>query len=93
MDLGAQLAKRCNVPEVWSQLARAHLSRDNVKEAIAFYVRANDPSQREVVILKAKENGERIKIPNPTHHDERRIGNIPLQTRHYDYKATTTSIL
>jgi clathrin heavy chain len=44
LDRAYEFAERCNEPDVWSQLARAQLSQDLVKEAIDSYIKADDPS-------------------------------------------------
>lgn len=44
LDRAYEFAERCNEPAVWSQLARAQLQKDLVKEAIDSYIRADDPS-------------------------------------------------
>nr|XP_023502410.1 clathrin heavy chain 2 isoform X7 [Equus caballus] len=44
LDRAYEFAERCNAPAVWSQLARAQLQKDLVKEAIDSYIRADDPS-------------------------------------------------
>uniref|UniRef100_A0A286XQZ2 Clathrin heavy chain n=1 Tax=Cavia porcellus TaxID=10141 RepID=A0A286XQZ2_CAVPO len=57
LDRAYEFAERCNEPAVWSQLARAQLEKDLVKEAIDSYIRADDPaSYLEVVQAANKSN-------------------------------------
>ncbi|XP_028852967.1 clathrin heavy chain 1 isoform X2 [Denticeps clupeoides] len=44
LDRAYEFAEQCGEPAVWSQLARAQLQRDLVKEAIDSYIRADDPT-------------------------------------------------
>jgi len=44
LDRAYEFAERCNEPSVWSQLAKAQLSRDMMKEAIDSFVKADDPT-------------------------------------------------
>ncbi|XP_077730807.1 clathrin heavy chain 2 isoform X4 [Canis aureus] len=57
LDRAYEFAERCNEPAVWSQLARAQLQKDLVKESIDSYIRADDPSSYlEVVQAASKSN-------------------------------------
>uniref|UniRef100_A0A8C0KBK9 Clathrin heavy chain n=1 Tax=Canis lupus dingo TaxID=286419 RepID=A0A8C0KBK9_CANLU len=59
LDRAYEFAERCNEPAVWSQLARAQLQKDLVKESIDSYIRADDPSSYlEVVQAASKNNWE-----------------------------------
>lgn len=51
---------------MWSQLARAQLQRDLVKEAIDSYIKAVDPSAYMEVVNAASKNS---KAPRPAHVD------------------------
>ncbi|XP_026177176.1 clathrin heavy chain 1 isoform X2 [Mastacembelus armatus] len=56
LDRAYEFAERCNEPAVWSQLARAQLHRDLVKEAIDSYIKAVDPSAYMEVVNAASRN-------------------------------------
>ncbi|XP_044051019.1 clathrin heavy chain 1 isoform X3 [Siniperca chuatsi] len=56
LDRAYEFAERCNEPAVWSQLARAQLQRDLVKEAIDSYIKAIDPSAYMEVVNAASKN-------------------------------------
>uniref|UniRef100_A0A3Q3GQE4 Clathrin heavy chain n=1 Tax=Labrus bergylta TaxID=56723 RepID=A0A3Q3GQE4_9LABR len=56
LDRAYEFAERCNEPAVWSQLARAQLQRDLVKEAIDSYIKAVDPSAYMEVVNAASKN-------------------------------------
>uniref|UniRef100_A0A452TKQ8 Clathrin heavy chain n=1 Tax=Ursus maritimus TaxID=29073 RepID=A0A452TKQ8_URSMA len=56
LDRAYEFAERCNEPAVWSQLARAQLQKDLVKEAIDSYIRADDPSSYLEVVQAASRN-------------------------------------
>uniref|UniRef100_A0A3Q3KLY7 Clathrin heavy chain n=1 Tax=Monopterus albus TaxID=43700 RepID=A0A3Q3KLY7_MONAL len=56
LDRAYEFAERCNEPAVWSQLARAQLHRDLVKEAIDSYIKAADPSAYMEVVNAASKN-------------------------------------
>ncbi|XP_008416354.1 clathrin heavy chain 1 isoform X2 [Poecilia reticulata] len=56
LDRAYEFAERCNEPAVWSQLARAQLHRDLVKEAIDSYIKAVDPSAYMEVVNAASKN-------------------------------------
>ncbi|XP_006150487.1 clathrin heavy chain 2 [Tupaia chinensis] len=57
LDRAYEFAERCGEPAVWSQLARAQLQKDLVREAIDSYIRADDPSScQEVVQAASKSN-------------------------------------
>jgi clathrin heavy chain len=43
LDRAYEFAERCNEPDVWSQLGKAQLQQNLVKEAIDSYIKANDP--------------------------------------------------
>jgi len=45
LDRAYEFAEKCNEPAVWSQLAKAQLEKGLVKDAIASYIKADDPSQ------------------------------------------------
>lgn len=57
LDRAYEFAERCNEPAVWSQLARAQLQRELVKEAIDSYIKAVDPSAYMEVVNAASKNG------------------------------------
>jgi len=44
LDRAYEFAERCNEAAVWSQLGKAQLQQNLVKEAIDSYIKANDPS-------------------------------------------------
>merc|ERR1711899_310725 len=44
LDRAYEFAERCNEPAVWTQLGKAQLSQNLVKEAIDSFIKANDPS-------------------------------------------------
>jgi len=55
LDRAYEFAEKCNESAVWSQLAKAQLGNDMVKEAIDSYIKADDPSQyMEVVSVASK---------------------------------------
>ncbi|CAB1322090.1 unnamed protein product [Coregonus sp. 'balchen'] len=54
LDRAYEFAERCNEAAVWSQLARAQLQRDLVKEAIDSYIKADDPSAYMEVMARKK---------------------------------------
>ncbi|MGH0180354.1 UNVERIFIED_CONTAM: hypothetical protein FKN15_003983 [Acipenser sinensis] len=56
LDRAYEFAERCNEPAVWSQLARAQLQKDLVKEAIDSYIKADDPSAYMEVVQAASKN-------------------------------------
>lgn len=56
LDRAYEFAEKCNEPAVWSQLARAQLNKDMVKEAIDSYIKADDPSQYMEVVDVAGRN-------------------------------------
>ncbi|KAK6313299.1 hypothetical protein J4Q44_G00166460 [Coregonus suidteri] len=56
LDRAYEFAEHCNEAAVWSQLARAQLQRDLVKEAIDSYIKADDPSAYMEVVSAASKN-------------------------------------
>jgi clathrin heavy chain len=44
LDRAYEFAERCNEPAVWTQLGKAQLQQNMVKEAIDAFIKANDPS-------------------------------------------------
>ncbi|KAL7986813.1 hypothetical protein Chor_013096 [Crotalus horridus] len=56
LDRAYEFAERCNEPAVWSQLGRAQLQKDLVKEAIDSYIKADDPSAYMEVVQAANRN-------------------------------------
>lgn len=60
LDRAYEFAERCNEPAVWSQLARAQLQRDLVKEAIDSYIKAVDPSAYMEVVNAATKNRKHL---------------------------------
>jgi clathrin heavy chain len=44
LDRAYEFAARCNEPAVWTQLGKAQLQQNMVKEAIDSFIKANDPS-------------------------------------------------
>ncbi len=57
LDRAYEFAEKCNEPAVWSQLGRAQLQKNLVKEAIDSYIKANDPSQYMEVVEVASRLG------------------------------------
>jgi len=57
VERATEFAEYWDQPEVWSLLARAQLAHDLVKEAIASYLKASDPSNYDMVITAAKRTG------------------------------------
>uniref|UniRef100_A0A8C2Z9S5 Clathrin heavy chain n=1 Tax=Cyclopterus lumpus TaxID=8103 RepID=A0A8C2Z9S5_CYCLU len=62
LDRAYEFAERCNEPAVWSQLARAQLQRDLVKEAIDSYIKAVDPSAYMEVVNAANNWEDLVKF-------------------------------
>lgn len=58
LDRAYEFAEKCNEPAVWSQLGRAQLQKDLVKEAIDSYIKADDPSSYMEVVQAASKNSE-----------------------------------
>ena len=58
LDRAYEFAEKCNEPAVWSQLAKAQLDKGLVKDAIASYIKADDPSQYMAVVDVASKAGE-----------------------------------
>lgn len=58
LDRAYEFAECCNEPAVWSQLGRAQLHRDLVKEAIDSYIKAVDPSAYMEVVNAASKNSK-----------------------------------
>lgn len=58
LDRAYEFAERCNEPAVWSQLAKAQLQKDLVKEAIDSYIKADDPSAYMEVVQAADRSGK-----------------------------------
>lgn len=58
LDRAYEFAERCNEPAVWSQLAKAQLQKDLVKEAIDSYIKADDPSAYMEVVQAADKSGK-----------------------------------
>jgi clathrin heavy chain len=44
LERAAELADKVNVPEVWSMLGKAQMKQALVKDAVASYIKADDPS-------------------------------------------------
>lgn len=44
LDRAYEFAERCNEPSVWTQLGKAQLSQNMVKESIDSFIKANDPT-------------------------------------------------
>ena len=61
LDRAYEFAEKCNEPAVWSQLAKAQLDKGLVKDAIASYIKADDPSQYMEVVDVAGRAGKRKK--------------------------------
>lgn len=53
LDRAYEFAERCNEPAVWSQLAKAQLQKNLVKEAIDSYIKADDPTSYVEVVETA----------------------------------------
>uniref|UniRef100_A0AAZ3RNL1 Clathrin heavy chain n=1 Tax=Oncorhynchus tshawytscha TaxID=74940 RepID=A0AAZ3RNL1_ONCTS len=62
LDRAYEFAERCNEAAVWSQLARAQLQRDLVKEAIDSYIKADDPSAYMEVVSAANNWEDLVKF-------------------------------
>lgn len=58
LDRAYEFAERCNDPAVWSQLGRAQLNENMVKEAIDSFIKADDPSQYMEVVNVAANNSK-----------------------------------
>ena len=58
LDRAYEFAERCNEPAVWSQLAKAQLQENMVKEGIDSYIKADDPSAYMEVVDVANREGE-----------------------------------
>lgn len=58
LDRAYEFAERCNEPAVWSQLGRAQLQKELVKEAIDSYIKADDPSAYMEVVSAASRNSK-----------------------------------
>ena len=50
LERGEEYANKVDLPEVWSQLAKAYLSQDMVSAAVAAYIKAQDTSDHIAVI-------------------------------------------
>ncbi len=61
LDRAYEFAEKCNEPAVWSQLGRAQLQKNLVKEAIDSYIKADDPSQYMEVVEVATRLGKCLK--------------------------------
>ncbi|KAL3315064.1 hypothetical protein Ciccas_006307 [Cichlidogyrus casuarinus] len=57
LDRAYEFAEKCNDPAVWSLLAGAQLTEGDIKDAIDSYIRANDPSKYNEVIVAARAKG------------------------------------
>jgi clathrin heavy chain len=57
LDRAKAFAERVNEPEVWSKLAKAQLDEEQVHEAVASYVKAQDPQNYAEVIAVAQREG------------------------------------
>ena len=53
LDRAYEFAERCNESAVWSQLARAQLGKDLVKESIDSFIKADDPTAYMDVVATA----------------------------------------
>ena len=60
LDRAYEFAEKCNEPAVWSQLGRAQLQQNLVKEAIDSYIKADDPSQYMEVVETASRLGKNV---------------------------------
>ena len=60
LDRAYEFAEKCNEPAVWSQLGRAQLQQNLVKEAIDSYIKADDPSQYMEVVETASRLGKHV---------------------------------
>jgi len=54
IDRGSEYAQKVDLPEVWSQLAKAQLEAENVGAAVASYIKAQDGADYAAVIDVAK---------------------------------------
>jgi clathrin heavy chain len=57
LDRAYEFAERCNEPAVWSQLAKAQLQEDMVKEDVDSFIKADDPSSYMEVVEYAQRKG------------------------------------
>ncbi len=57
LDRAKAFAERINEPEVWSKLGKAQLDDENVHEAVASYIKAQDPQNYAEVIAVAQRDG------------------------------------
>lgn len=57
LDRAYEFAERCNEPAVWSQLAKAQLNENLVKESIDSFIKAGDPSAYMDVVATAHKTG------------------------------------
>lgn len=62
LDRAYEFAERCNEPAVWSQLAKAQLQKELVKEAIDSYIKADDPSAYMEVVQAADKSGKKTSL-------------------------------
>ena len=56
LDRAYEFAERCNEPAVWTQLGKAQLKQNMVKESIDSFIKANDPSDYLDVVDTATKN-------------------------------------
>ena len=56
LDRAYEFAERCNEPAVWSQLGKAQLQQNLVKEAIDSFIKANDPTDYMDVVETASKS-------------------------------------
>ena len=56
LDRAYEFAERCNEASVWTQLGKAQLSKDMVKESIDSFIKANDPTDYMDVVNTASKS-------------------------------------
>ena len=56
LDRAYEFAERCNEASVWTQLGKAQLAQDMVKESIDSFIKANDPTDYMDVVNTASKS-------------------------------------
>ena len=56
LDRAYEFAERCNEASVWTQLGKAQLAKDMVKESIDSFIKANDPTDYMDVVNTASKS-------------------------------------
>jgi len=57
LDRAYEFAERCNEASVWTQLGKAQLAQDMVKESVDSFIKANDPTDYMDVVNAASKSG------------------------------------